>query len=285
MIIYFNFSSSCVELVDQRGEKEMLFLPFDIKYADSRDFKSIIEKTIRGNLKTQLAEDNNIVVLPDCIMGTGLLSVPYSLFKKEENFTTRFNMLYNRDSSLVCDRSIVIGKNLGVTTYAFSAVKKSFLFDISSAFSDMGIALRGFTFYSKLLAQYVCGTLSYTGNSLVIDLGERLSIYGMVRDVPVGQIYLPLREDKVAANYLESVIPDKGKLPDSPFSFKLRTKGFVESAVSDFEEYYSKKGIIFDKKLNLSTVDLFDKVYIDAESVLREAASCRLIGKKGCFRR
>lgn len=284
MIIYFNFFSFCVEIVDTRGAKKSRAFSFDSHYADCKDFKSIIENTIRTGVREELARESHIVVLPDFIMGVGLISVPYSLFKKEENFVTKFNLLYDRDSSLVCDKHIICNK-AGITTYAFSAVKKSYLFEISSAFSDMGITINGFTFYSKLLSQYISTNLSYKANALVFDKGEKLSIYGMVRDVPVGQMHLPLKEDDVATDYLQSVISSKGKKMESDISLKLKTKDTALCAISDFEDYYSSSGITFDRKFNLTSLDIGEKVSIDREEVLRLASSCRLMGKKRCLGR
>ena len=132
MIIYFNFHKSCIELVRQRNDKEHFAVNFLKKHISSRDFKSIILEAFSSSsdIKPLLMAEKNIVVLPDEIMGFGNLTVPASYFKREENFKIKFNMMYNRDGSLLYDKSI-ISAGQGVVTYAFCAVKQNVLNEIT----------------------------------------------------------------------------------------------------------------------------------------------------------
>lgn len=151
MIIYFNFYRSKIEFWQQNTYR---YFAVDFLYDSvfSNDFKTIIDDVFKEKKEIIefLKKEKNFLVLPDEVVGFGNMEVPFSRWHSKQYFSTRFNLIYNKNKDMVC-KEILLNSNNKHSNYLFYFTRKIILNNILKGFLSFGIKIEKVSFLSKVI--------------------------------------------------------------------------------------------------------------------------------------
>ena len=273
MIINFNFNLSKVEFIWQQNTSKYFAVNFLMENAKQKNFKAIIEEVLPSNndIVEILKKDKNFVVLPDEIMGFGSLEVPTSRWNSNKYFSTRFDLIYNKNKNLQYYNSL-FSSNKNTSQFLFASTKKQIIDDIISAFNQFQIKIVGISFYSKVLYDYILkvhGELSKQ-NLIVLEKEKDFKIYAFSAQNVLGFKKVDLSQNdqifakkfvKFAKNNLNKgnfyqngtdEIISRTKV-EREYPVEIMQK--FQFAINVFKEYYKNSNlqIDFDKTVLLNT--------------------------------
>ena len=180
MIINFNFDTSKVEFIWQQNNNKYFAVNFLMEHKYDKDFSAIIDEVLleKPDILDALKKEKNYAVIPDEVMGFGFLEVPFSRWNSQKYFSTKFDLLYNKDKNLI-NYNELMRSNKSLSTYFFGSVKESIINQIISSFAKYQVKILGINFYGKLLIDYL--TKSYPSlskqNILIVGKEENVKIY------------------------------------------------------------------------------------------------------------
>lgn len=287
MIINFNFNLSKVEFIWQQNNNQYFAVNFLMENAIQKNFKAIIEQVLSSNseLVEILKKDKNFVVLPDEVMGFGNLEVPFSRWNANKYFSTRFDLIYNKNKNLSYYSSLY-NSNKNISIYLFASTKKQIIDDIVSTFSQFQIKISGISFYSKVLHEYIlkCHSELLKHNLLVLEKETDFKIYAYSDQNVLGfkKVNLSPNDQNFAKKYVKFAKNNlnKGNFYQNNTDELINKTKFereypvefmqkIQFAIDDFKEYFknSNLSIKFDKTvlLNAATEDSLEGDIISIE--------------------
>lgn len=291
MIINFNFDTSKVEFIWQQNNNKYFAVNFLMEHVASKNFSAIIEEVLANSpdIVEILKKEKNYVIIPDEVIGYGFLEIPSSRLNSYKYFSTKFDLLYNKDKNLI-NYNELMSSNKSLSTYFFASTKQSIISEIISTFAKYQIRIFGISFYGKVLTDYLMKTHPNLAkqNILIIEKEQSIKIYASAMGKLVGykkvdlsknnqdfaKKYVKFIKNNVKVNYFTKKDIDKQiyqTQPEEDVKFDFIQK--IDFAITDFKTHFvnSTYNVEFNKLVLLNTIpDVTledDKVNIEKDEV------------------
>lgn len=291
MIINFNFDTSKVEFIWQQNNNKYFAVNFLMEHIASKNFSAIIEEVLASSpdIVEILKKEKNYAIIPDEVMGYGFLEIPSSRWNSQKYFSTKFDLLYNKDKNLI-NYNELMSSNKSLSTYFFASAKQSIISEIISTFAKYQIRIFGISFYGKVLTDYLIKTHPSLSkqNILILEKEENIKIYASALGKFVGykKVDLSKNNQDFAKKYVKFIknnvkINDFTKKdidkqiyqtqPEEDVKFDFIQK--IDFAICDFKSHFvnSAYDVEFNKLVLLNTIpDVTledDKVNIEKDEV------------------
>lgn len=274
MIINFNFDTSKVEFIWQQNNNKYFAVNFLMEHKLCKDFSAIIEEVLSNNpdILEILKKEKNYVIIPDEVMGYGFLEIPFSRWNSQKYFSTKFDLLYNKDKNLI-NYNELMRSNKSLSTYFFASTKQSSISEIISTFAKYQVKILGINFYGKVLIDYLIRTNPSLSkqNILVVEKEQNVKIYAVSLGRFIGykkmnisknnqsfsKKYVKFIKNNVKVNELSKKDIDKQLEqiePDEELKFDFMQK--IDFAISDLKSHFvnSSFDVEFNKIVLLNTI-------------------------------
>ena len=293
MSIYFNLNDSKLEFVLQQNNNEYFAVNFLNTHVNGADFGSIINEVIGKEdfpLK-KLSGTCQVVILPSCAVGYGMISVPKTIFHAGRDFETKFNALYNKAGNMAYDKFHLFSKN-NVSTYSFMTYRKDLLSSIEISLKKYNIKVAGFTTYARAVNKFVLSKFPELSgmNFLALYGGDYLTASANIANKILSSMDKNLSQSNLLAKaFVNNALENTNKTAEDNNSHNgtiSLEKGVRASLfLHDYENYYNSNGIKFDKIINLSQFNIMGAIDLPCESsdILKIADRSIIISKKGFF--